>query len=742
MEGVSAILLHSFDNTFGSFLKTAFLRGGRAMQCEACGEDNPVANRFCQGCGRPLLTTCTTCGSKSIPGTAFCGACGMALESPRDESKQRERAALVRASRSELKQVTVLFADLVRSTEFVARLDPEKAMQFLEPALDTMREAVEHFGGAVLQNLGDGIMALFGAPRAQEGHALLACEAALRIQEAFSRNAALSIRIGLHSGEAVTPTSRSDLVSASGAGAYGMTLHLGSRVPAQVDPGGICITEDTYRLVRSFCDAEALGQATLRGVPRPLQLFALKGLKAAVASQQFRSVRLSAFRGREREMSLLQERLAAVESGAASVIGVVGIAGSGKSRLCYEFADWCRERLIPVHEARAHPYGRATPLKPMLEFLRSNIFRVAAGDEPRSAMAKIVDCLAEIGPEFAADLPVVCEFLGIPHGERTQPWRNPRQRNAKILEIVRHLIRSRGGTTSVVIIEDLHWLDEASEEFVATLVDAVVGTRTMLVANFRPGYASPWMGASHYEQIELQELSATDTDALVDDLVGPEPELHEMRSLISSRSGGNPFFAEELVRSLVDRAVLTGERGAYRRGATASAGSLPMTVQAVIGARIDMLPPLEREILQIGAIIGKEIEIPILRRVADHPPHLVDGALDHLCGVGLLYPRSGFDARGYGFRHPLIQEVAYSTQLKARRGVLHGAIARALEEVSLGQNDETAALISYHLEEAGELHKAALYAARAARWVGRASPAQATRHWHKVRQIMAGEPRS
>lgn len=711
------------------------------MLCEQCGEHNSAANRFCQGCGVPLSVTCLTCEHTNPSGSAFCGACGGALETASRPTHPPAAPHVINVVRGELKQVTVLFADLVSSTELVARLNAEDAMLRLKPALNTMCEAVERFEGTVVRTLGDGILAFFGAPRAQEGHALLACEAALAIRDAPKlRQESMSIRIGLHSGEIVADAPLVDSVSERGA--YGLTIHLASRLPAKAEPGDICLTEETYRLVRSFCDVSPLGRHRLRGVPEPVELFLLKGLKPAVASQQFRGVTLTSFRGRDREINLLQRTLAAVETSGSRVTGIVGAPGTGKSRLCYEFAEWCRGRLIPVFEARAQPYGAATPLQPVLEFLRSSYFNVSPEDDPDQAAQQIAIRLAELGSTFEADLPLVCDFLGIKYGQSQASWLNPKGRNARLLDIVRHMIRQRGAVASVIIIEDLHWLDQASEEFVATLVDAVASTKTVLVVNCRPAYSAQWMRSPNYQQIELAELNPTDIDGLVDELVGQRPELSEIRHRIVERSGGNPFFAEELIRSLVEHVVLVGEPGDYRRGIVSSSDVLPPTVQAVIGARIDRLAQPERDLLQTAAIIGKEFQLAVLQSVADSRPAEIDATMDRLCSAGLLQPRNGPDGRGYSFRHPLIQEVAYSTQLRGRRGILHSAVGYAIQRFYPERINEFAALLSYHFEEAGETEAAAEYAARAARWVGSTSPAQAIKHWHKVRALKADQPRT
>ena len=631
----------------------------------------------------------------------------------------------------------MLFADLVSSTELVAQLDPEQAMVRLRPAMDSMCEAVERFEGTVVRTLGDGIMALFGAPRAQENHALLACQAALAIRDIF-QNGPLAIRVGLHSGEVVADARL--IGPASEPGAYGLALHLGSRLPAFAEPGNICISEGSYRLVRSFCDVRPMGHHSLRGVPDLVELFLLQCLKPAVASQQFRGATLTPFRGRDQELILLRRTLVAIAVGGGRMIGVVGEPGAGKSRLCYEFAEWCRGQQIPVFEARAQPYGAATPLQPMLEFLRTTYFRISPDDPPQAAVRNIAASLAEIGPAFDGDLPLVCDFLGVPYRASPPSWLNPRARNTRLLEIVRHLFRQRGAKTSVILIEDLHWLDEASGEFVAALADAVTATRTMLLVNYRPGFTASWMSQPFYQQLDLGELTPDETDRLVDSLLGSHPEMDDIRQRIAARSGGNPFFAEELVRSLADHVVLLGRLGDYRRGISLNEAVLPPTVQAVIGARIDRLNDADCTLLQTASIIGKEFQLALLQRVADQPLDAVDSCMNRLCEVGLLHPGSTADGRGYSFRHPLIQEVAYSSQLKATRSVTHAAVARAIEGFYHDRPNEFAALLAHHYEEAGELLNAALHGARAARWVGLTSPAQAIQHWHKVRTLMAQLP--
>lgn len=704
------------------------------MRCSACGTENPPENRYCHSCGVPFSVRCTDCGHQNWPTARFCGSCGSSLES---------RPLPPRAGRrpvGERKQATVLFADIVSSTELVVGLDPEQAMERLGPAVSMMCEAVGRFGGTVVRTLGDGLMALFGAPLAQEGHALLACEAALSMQEAFPPNeGGLRLRVGLHSGEVVSEVPAGE--PSTERGAHGSTIHLASRLQQIAEPGGICLTEDCYRLIRSYCDVRPLGRRALKGFPEPVEIYSLLGLRSAVASQQFRGANLTSFRGRDPEIAMLRRALQSAENGDTRVIGISGAPGTGKSRLCFEFAQWCRSRLIPVFEARALLYGHATPFQPVLEFLRL-FFRIAPTDDAAVARDRIRERLSTIGPTFEADLPLVCEFLGVSDQESAPVLLPPKARHGRLLDIIRHMVRESGTITSIIIVEDLHWLDEASEDFVGTLVDAVAGTRTMLVLTFRPSYVASWMKCSYFHQILLADLTPTETIALVRELIGDRSELHDVRHRVAERSGGNPFFAEELVRSLAENGNMFGDPGNYTIGFKAAEGTLPTTVQAVIGARIDRLGEADKAILQIGAVIGEEFPREMLEELAPAPAREIESILEGLCNAELLQRQAALDGRWYAFRHPLIQEVAYAAQLRARRSALHASVADAMQRFYKDRIDEFSGLFAYHYEAAGQLLEAANYSARAAMWVGSTHSAQAIKHWQKVRTLLQKQPRS
>jgi class 3 adenylate cyclase/tetratricopeptide (TPR) repeat protein len=715
------------------------------MRCETCGQGNLASRRFCRSCGARLALICAACGQTSAPNAKYCGNCGDNLSAAASlqvaPSGSTPRGAHL--AQTEIKQVTVLFSDLVSSTELVAQLDAEGAMQRLQPVLQMMCEAVGRFGGTVSSRLGDGIMAVFGAPRSLEGHAVLACHAALAIRDAVRLHGeGLSVRSGLHSGEVVADVPFGSPEDAFNA--YGMTLHLASRLPSQVEPAGICITDASRKLLPAAYDVAPLGSRPLRGVPHPVALYALRGTRpAAVAGRSVSTVAAGPMVGREQEMGRLKKMLEeASENRKTRVVGVVGPPGTGKSRLSHEFAEFCRAHAVQVFEMRAQPYGMATPLQPVMEFFRSAWLRIDPIEPPLLAERAIQKHLAEIGASDQTDAALVCDFLGVPQPQELPAWLSAKARTARLIEILGASIRHRGASRSVIIIEDLHWLDEASEAFVAAVVQAVISTRFLLVVNFRPPYEQSWMRTPVYERIELADFSQSDTDALVGNLIGPDDGLADLRRRVAARSGGNPFFAEELVHALQGQGVVVGQRGAFKRGQAAGQGTLPATVQAVISARMDRLPAPARNLLQLAAIVGQTFSISILQAVTGQEARMLDQALGSLCDEGLLLRDDGADRTTLRFRHPLIQEVAYATQLKTRRASLHAAVAGALERLDSGRHGETAALIAHHFEEAGELRRAAFFAAHAARWLGPRNSTEATRYWHKVRLLLGKEPRS
>ncbi len=432
----------------------------------------------------------------------------------------------------------------------------------------------------------------------------------------------------------------------------------------------------------------------------------------------------------------------AAEQGVSTVIGLSAPAGVGKSRLCFEFSEWCRGREIRVFEARGHVFGYTAPLRGALEMLRT-FLRISPFDPPAAARERIRGRLLALDPVFEAELQVLYEFLGIPLPEGAQHQVDPQARHARLLDIFRRLVNVSGRRVAVIIIEDIHWLDEASREFVDAMVEGMAGAHTLMVVNFRPTWTASWMNNPNYHEVRLRELDEAEIPRFVRDLVGDDPTAAEVIAEVAEQSGGNPFFAEELILSLAQNGILLGERGRYRLVATGSRDTtLPATIEAVIGARLDRLSEREKAVLQVGAVIGKEFSLELVRAVTGFAEPELQELMDRCAGAELVQTRMSSVGPGIAFRHPLIQEVAYAMQLRTRRSRLHAEVAKAMEDFAWGRLEESASLLAHHYEAAGQPLIAAKHLERAALWIGRTDASQALLYWKKLRLLLRDQPRS
>jgi adenylate cyclase len=604
-----------------------------------------------------------------------------------------------------------------------------------------MREAVARYEGVVNKSQGDGVMAIFGAPQPHEDHAVRACLAALAMHDGMMRlsDPELQIRVGVHSGEAVVQTIEHGMYQTYDAA--GPNVHLANRLEQLADAGTILISKATYAAARQFIEVEPLGSQSIRGIAAPVEIFKVRGLQHAPSSGVFRSgIRLSPLTGRSDELTSLLHELENTIRGEGHVVGVVGEAGIGKSRLCYEFAENCRAKGIRVFEARVLAHGRSTPFQPVLELLRDYFglrFKQAADVSRRI----VLDQLAAL-PVSEELAPILLAFLGLADPQQPSIEVDPKTSKTQLLDFVRTLPHSPRVPTSVVIIEDLHWIDVASEEFVEALADAVVGTTTLLVVNFRPGFVAPLMQRSHYRQVNMRPLSPAQAAVLVQDHFGSDTSLALLSRNIIERAQGNPFFLEELINALVERGDFEGQRGAYRLKGGIDSIPLPSTVQAVIAARIDRLEDNAKKVLEIASVIGREISILVLDRIAGLDQSELSEAVQLLRQAELLYDVPPFEQRLLAFRHPLIQEVAYRSLLQDRRRDLHLKVAQAIENLFKDRAEERASILAYHLEQAGENLKAAQQNMRAAVWIGANDPGQALRSCMKARELLSDQPAS
>ncbi len=648
------------------------------------------------------------------------------------------------ALEGERKQVTVLFADVKGSMELAEQLDPEEWHRILERFFEILTEGVHRFEGAVNQYTGDGIMALFGAPIAHEDHAQRACYAALHLRDAIARYATevkrehgvgFSTRMGIHSGEVVVGKIGDDL--RMDYTAQGHSVGLAQRMEALASPDSCYLTAATAALVGGYFALEDLGEFRVKGVADPVRVHRLAGLGAVRTRFDVSRARgLSRFVGRAADLRTLGDALEQTAAGNGQVVGVVAEAGTGKSRLCFECLERCRARGLRVYEGRAVAHGRNIPFLPILEVFRA-YFGITSLDDDRGAREKIAGRMVLLDQKFADALPLLFDFLGVADPQRPAPRLDPEARQRQLIGLMRQVIQSVSETQpTVTLIEDLHWLDAASGEFLEHMVDARAGSRNLLLVNFRPEYRAGWMQKSWYRQVPLTPLGREAIAELLVDLLGNDPSVAALAGPIHARTGGNPFFTEEVAQSLIESGHLEGTRGAYRLVTPLERLEVPATVQAVLAARIDRLPEREKRLLQVASVIGKDFPEPLLAEVADLPADELKAALAALGRAEFIHEQALYPVAEYAFKHPLTQEVALGSQLRERRRQIHAAVARAIEQQDAERLDERAALLAHHWEEAGEALGAARWHRRAADWAGMTDVAASTRHWRRVRALL------
>ena len=701
-------------------------------------------------------TTCSVCAVELRAGARFCDACGhpvaaAAPATPDPSTFTPEHIAeKIRASRQtvegERKHVTVLFADLVGSMDLAETLDPEDWRRLMERYFQVLCDGVHRYEGTVDKFTGDGIMALFGAPIAHEDHARRACFAALQLREelaryseelARERDLSFAVRIGLNSGEVVVGTIAEDLrVEYT---AIGNPVGLAKRVEALAEPGQVCLTEQTASLVRGYVDLRDLGTFDVKGVSRPVALWELEGRGSARTPLEVAAARgFSPFVGRDAEMAALEAALDRAQQGEGAVVGVMAEPGVGKSRLGHEFSERCRAQGLTVWKANALAHARAVPFLMALELIR-NIFGIEDGDDDETARRKVIDCLLDLDPSFEADIPLILELLGVPDPSRPAERMDPEARQRQLFASGTRFLRAQSERAPcVILVEDLHWLDGASEALLDHLIEGASGSRILLLANYRPEYWAGWLAQEHCSEIALAPLGPEATEQLLRELLGGDPSLDGLDEIILERTSGNPFFIEEVVRSLVEADFLDGHQGAYRLARTLDEVRIPDTVRAVLEARIDRLQPAAKELLQLASVIGNVISERVLRTVAAVSNAELDATLRALVDGKFVDQTSASPQVEYTFRHPLTEEVAYRTQLGERRARLHRTVAQSIIDLEADRLDERAALIAHHCEAAGDALEAATWSLRAAGWAGYNDPALATFHWRKVRSLTAG----
>ena len=706
------------------------------MRCPWCQQDNPTHARFCLGCGDRLALACGACGAELPGGARFCLQCGQAVaagtaaavRSPAPETyTPKHLAEKILTSKAALegerKQVTVLFADLKGSMELLADRDPEEARNLLDPVLERMMEAVHRYEGTVNQVMGDGIMALFGAPVAHEDHAVRACYAALRMQESVkgyaeqafrAHGVTLRIRVGLNSGEVVVRSIRSDL--RMDYTAVGQTTHLAARMEQLAPPGAIWITGETLRLAENFVQVHPLGPVPVHGLDAPVEVYEVVAAGHVRTRFQAAALRgLSRFVGRDAEMDQLRAALDGAWRGHGEVVAVVGEPGVGKSRLFHELTHSDRVAGCRTLQASAVAYGRTTSYLPVIDLLKDYL-RIDERDDTRSIRAKVTGHLLTLDEALRDVVPPVLWLLdALPEQDGLRSLEPPQRRQLTLDAVKRLLLRESRVQPLVLVLEDLHWIDAETQALLDSLVESLPAAPLLLLVNYRPEYTHGWTGKTYYRQLRVDPLPPESAEELLQVLVGGGAELTPLKRLLIERTQGNPFFLEESVRTLVETGALAGERGAYRLIEDAQAIQVPATVQALLAGRIDRLPAEGKRLLQAAAVIGKDVPFVVLQAIAEDGEGDLRRGLAHLQAAEFLYEAHLFPELEYTFKHALTHDVAYASLLQERRLALHLRILEALERRHAAQPSEEVEGLARHALGGEAWDKAATYLRQAGR---------------------------
>jgi class 3 adenylate cyclase/tetratricopeptide (TPR) repeat protein len=649
----------------------------------------------------------------------------------------------------ERKQVTVLFADLKDSTELIRGLDPEAAQQLLDPALHCMMDAVHRFEGTVNQVLGDGIMALFGAPIGHEDHALRACYAALAMQAAMratteevrrTRGLELRMRVGLNSGEVVVRAIGNDLHMDYSA--VGETTVLAARMEQTAIPGTIRLPAATLRLVEGLVQVSALGPVPVKGLAEPVEVFELVGASAVRRRLQVAAARgLTPLVGRQPELETVQQALARAQTGHGQVVALVGDAGVGKSRLVYELIHSHRTQGWQVLESASVSYGKATPYFPVIDLLK-RYCHVDDGDDTRTVRAKVTGQVLTLDETLQETIPALLTLLdAVPDDSPFRHLEPPQRRQRTLEALKRVLLRESQVQPLLLVFEDLHWIDTETQALLDRLVESLPTASLLLLVNYRPEYQHGWGSKTYYTQLRLDPLQPASAEEFLHALLGDDPSLAPLKQLLIARTEGNPFFLEESVRTLIEIGILGGTPGAHRLLQPLQGMPVPATVQAVLAARIDRLPPEDKRLLQTAAVIGADVPFALLRAIAEVPEAALHRGLAHLQAAEFLYETRLFPEQEYTFTHALTHEVTYGSLLLERRRALHARIVEALEALAPERAAEQVERLAQHAQRGEVWGKAVPYCQQAgARAYDRAAFREAAAYIDQALQALAHLP--
>ena len=584
--------------------------------------------------------------------------------------------------------MTVLFADVANYTSISEKLDPEEVHQIMDGCFKLLVEAIHKYEGTINQFTGDGVMALFGAPVAHEDHAQRACYASLRVQKSIGTYSQkikndfgvdFKMRIGLNSGPVIVGSIGGDL--RMDYTAVGDTTNLASRIEEMARPGTSLVSQHTHKLARDYFEFEALGKREVKGKQKPQEIFEL--IKSGKVDRRIAASEakgLTRFVGRKNSMAALLEAYKKTQAGSGQIVGVVGDAGVGKSRLLLEFKDQLPKKKIIYLEGQCLHFGGAMAYLPVLDILRS-YFKIKDGDQEFLIKKNMEDKILQLDEKLHGVLPPFHELLSLDIEDDAYQKLEPMQKREKTFESIRDLlIRESQDKAVILVVEDLHWIDKTSEEFLGYLIEWLPNTHIMLILLYRPEYTHTWGSKSYYNRIGLDQLTTKSSAELIQAILQDSEPVSDLKELILARAAGNPLYMEEFTHTLLENGAIQCKDQRCALIKKASEIQVPDTIQGIIAARMDRLEDNLKRTMQVASVIGRDFAFRILETISEMRKELKSYLLN-LQGLEFIYEKRLFPELEYIFKHALTQEVAYNSLLQKRRTEIHEKIGRAIEEI-------------------------------------------------------------
>jgi len=713
------------------------------MKCPSCQTENPDDNLFCRKCGEKLSISCPQCGAEVLTEDTFCGKCGHTLKESKeappkdlsfDEKIRKIQKYLPKGLtekilsqrgkiEGEKKQVTVMFADMEGFTPLVNKLGPEEAYSIMDQIYEILIHKVHDYEGTVNEMTGDGIVALFGAPIALEDAPQRAIRSAHAIHLEMTRFSekvkqeregiqSLKMRIGIHTGPVVVGTLGNDLRVEFKA--VGDTVNLASRMEDLAEPGATYVTEETFKLTEGLFRYESLGEKKVKGKEELVKAYRVIGPSTRRTRFDVSAERgLTPFVGRERELELLLDGFERVKEGRGQAFSIISEAGVGKSRLSYEFIKSIANENVTILEGKCLSYSRGVAYHPVIDVLKSN-FDIREDDGDIDIKEKATRGLKILSVEETSTLPYLLEILGVKDSGIDKIPMSPEARKDRIMETVNRItIKGSEIRPLIIVVEDLHWIDKSSEEYLKILLDSIPGARVLLIFTYRPEFVHTWGGKSYHSQVTLNRLSNRESLAMVTYLLGTEEIETQLEELVLEKTEGIPFFIEEFIKSLKEINVIERKDNRYQLIKNIQDVTIPSTIQDVIMARVDSLPEIAKEVLQAGSGIEREFSYELIKRITGLPEQDLLNSLSVLKDTELLYERGIYPQSTYIFKHALTREVVYDSILIKNRKKLHEKIGKAIEELYKDNLDEYCGILTGHYIDAENYKKGEEYSKQA-----------------------------